>query len=107
MEFRKTSEKLERNPLRTLKKFQKSLNTKTEKKDPLDTYFGQSIVEFGTFYKKFPLGFFNINSIAKLQKIEGGGTLWRKKIIRKKSHNAEKTYARYCMLRRKKLGQMI
>ena len=55
-----------------------------------------------------PLAFFNIiNSVAKLQKNEGG-TLWWKK-IRKKSRTMPKklnggpfSLARYCMIRGKK-----
>ena len=59
-----------------------------------------------------PLGFFNIHSVAKLQKIEEG-TLWWKKI--EKSYSAEKNLfglVRCCMLRRKpfwfsSLGQQV
>ena len=36
-----------------------------------------------------PLGFFNIDSVAKLQKIEGGTLSWGK-IFLKKSRSAEK-----------------
>ena len=53
-----------------------------------------------------PLGFFNIHSVAKLQKIEGG-TLGN--FFRKKSRNVEKklkggpfSLVRYCMIRGKK-----
>ena len=48
------------------------------------------------------LGFFNIHSVEKLQKIEGGP--FEKKISEKKSRNAEKTergpfgLVQYCML---------
>ena len=38
-----------------------------------------------------PLGFSNIHSVAKQQKIEGG-TLWGKKFPEKKSRNAEKNW---------------
>ena len=41
-----------------------------------------------------PLGFFNIRSVGKLQKIEGG-TLWGKIFFGKKSHRAENTLREY------------
>ena len=53
-----------------------------------------------------PLGFFNIHSVAKHQKIEGGP--FGKFFLKKNSHNAEKTdrgdslVSRYGMLRGKR-----
>ena len=66
------------------------------------------------------LGFFNIRSVAKHQKIEAG-TVWGKTFFEKKSHNSKKlkrgsfSLSRYFMLRGKRekpfwfssLGQMI
>ena len=37
-----------------------------------------------------PLEFFNIHSVAKVQKIEGGTLSWGKNFFEKKSHSAEK-----------------
>ena len=42
-----------------------------------------------------PLGFFNIRSVRKLQKIERGDPLGKKFFLGKKSHRAENTLREY------------
>ena len=63
-----------------------------------------------------PLGFFNIHSVAKLQKIEGGTLWWEKiesrKVPKKNLKVGPFGLVRYCMLRGKpfwfsSLGQQV
>ena len=75
----------------TLSDFLTSIVAKHQKiESPLGFFLKKSLTMPKKTEREDPSGFFNTLSVAKHQKIEGG-PIEEKNVLKKKSHNAEKT----------------